>query len=133
MENQLTELIGTIMGELKEISKTETIVGEPVHLGDKMVVPVTKLSLGFAVGGGEGKAPEKGSSFGGAGGGGAKVEPVGFIVIQEDNVSFLPTKPGKFEGLIDAIPGVINKVKDIIPDKNKAKGKSGQKSKEKET
>ena len=133
MENQLTELIGTIMGELKEISKTETIVGEPVRLGDKMVVPVTKLSLGFAVGGGEGKAPEKGSSFGGAGGGGAKVEPVGFIVIQEDNVSFLPTKPGKFEGLIDAIPAVINKVKDMIPDKNKAKGKSGEKSKEKET
>ena len=131
MENQLAELIGTIMGELKEISKTETIVGEPVRLGDKMVVPVTKLSLGFAVGGGEGKAPEKGSSFGGAGGGGAKVEPVGFIVIQEDNVSFLPTKPGKFEGLIDAIPAVINKVKDMIPDKNKAKGKSGQKSEEK--
>ena len=133
MENQLTELIGTIMGELKEISKTETIVGEPVSLGKKMVVPVTKLSLGFAVGGGEGKAPEEGSSFGGAGGGGAKVEPVGFIVIQEDNVSFLPTKPGKFEGLIDAIPAVINKVKDIIPDKNKGKGKSGEKSKEKET
>jgi len=63
MENQLTELIGTIMGELKEISKTETIVGEPVSLGDKMVVPVTKLSLGFAVGGGEGKAPEKGSRW----------------------------------------------------------------------
>jgi len=35
--------------------------------------------------------------------------------------------------LIDAIPAVINKVKDIIPDKNKAKGKSGEKSKEKET
>jgi len=133
MENQLTELIGTIMGELKEISKTESIVGEPVSLGEKMVVPVTKLSLGFAVGGGQGKAPEKGSNFGGAGGGGAKVEPVGFIVIQEDNVSFLPTKQGKFEGLIDAIPGVISKVKDIMPDKNKGKGKSGEKSKEKET
>lgn len=125
MENQLTELIGTIMGELKEISRTEAIIGEPVRLGEKMIVPVTKLSLGFAVGGGEGKAPEKGSSFGGAGGGGAKVEPVGFIVIQEDDVSFLPTKPGKFEGLIDAIPAVINKVKDIIPAKNKAKDKSG--------
>lgn len=127
MENQLTELIGTIMGELKEISRTEAIIGEPVRLGEKMIVPVTKLSLGFAVGGGEGKAPEKGSSFGGAGGGGAKVEPVGFIVIQEDDVSFLPTKPGKFEGLIDAIPAVINKVKDIIPAKNKAKGKSEEK------
>ena len=97
-----------------------------------MVVPVTKLSLGFAVGGGEGKAVEKGSSFGGAGGGGAKVEPVGFIVIQEDNVSFLPTKPGQFEGLIDAIPGVINKVKDIIPGKDKGKGIKQERGKDKE-
>lgn len=130
MENELTELIGAIMGELKEVSKTETIVGEPVSLGEKMIVPVTKMSLGFAVGGGEGKAQEKGTSFGGAGGGGAKVEPMGFIVIQEDNVSFLPTKPDKFEGLIDAIPGIINKVKDIIPDKNKGKEKREKKSNE---
>ena len=129
MENELNELVGTIMGELREISKTESIVGEPVNLGEKMVVPVTKLSLGFAVGGGEGKAVEKGSSFGGAGGGGAKVEPVGFIVIQEDKVSFLPTKPGKFEGLIDAIPGVVNKVKDIIPGKDKGKGSTEEKGK----
>ena len=126
MANELNELIGTIMGELKEIARSESIVGEPVTLGEKMVVPVTRLSLGFAVGGGEGKAREKGSNFGGAGGGGGKVEPVGFIVIQENEVSFLPTKPGKFEGLIDAIPGVINKVKDIIPDKDKGKGKRGE-------
>ncbi len=126
MQNQLSKLVGTIMGELKEISKTESIVGEPVRLGDKMVVPVTRLSLGFAVGGGEGQTPSKGSNLGGAGGGGAKVEPVGFIVIQEDNVSFLPTKEGAFEGLIDAIPWVIKKVKDIIPSKDETKSKKDE-------
>ncbi len=132
MQNQLSKLVGTIMGELKEISKTESIVGEPVKLGEKMVVPVTRLSLGFAVGGGEGQTPSKGSNLGGAGGGGAKVEPVGFIVIQEDNVSFLPTKEGKFEGLIDAIPWVIKKVKDIIPSKDETKSKKDETNGDKE-
>lgn len=74
MQNQLSKLVGTIMDELKEISKTESIVGEPVRLGDKMVVPVTRLSLGFVVGGGEGQTPNKGSNLGGAGGGGAKID-----------------------------------------------------------
>ena len=38
---------------------------------------------------------------------------MGFIVIDEDKVSFLPTKPGKFEGLVDAIPDVLDKVKGL--------------------
>ena len=132
MQNQLSKLVGTIMDELKEISKTESIVGEPVRLGNKMVVPVTRLSLGFVVGGGEGQTPNKGSNLGGAGGGGAKIEPVGFIVIQEDNVSFLPTKEGRFEGLIDAIPWVIKKVKDIIPSKDETKSKKDETNSDKE-
>ena len=59
------------------------------------------------------------------------MEPVGFIVIEKDTVSFLPTKPGKFEGLIDAIPGVINKVKDMVPGKGKTEGTKKEKQKKK--
>lgn len=129
MADKLTDLISSIMGELKQISKTETIIGEPVKLGDKMVVPVSKVSVGFGVGGGEGKADEKSSGFGGGGGGGVRVEPVGFIVIQEDRVSFLATKPGRFEGLVEAIPGFLEKVKGFTKgrDKNKTEDKSAGK------
>lgn len=126
MADRLTDLVSSIMSELQNIAKTETIVGEPVKLGQKMVVPVSRLSLGFAVGGGEGEAPEKGGGFGGGGGGGAKIEPVGFIVIDEDKISFLPTKPGKFDGIIEAIPGVFEKVKEILPKKDKAVPKSSE-------
>jgi len=121
MPNKLKELLSSIIGELKEISATETIIGEPVTLADKKVIPVSRLMLGFGVGGGEGESDEKGSGFGGGGGGGIRVEPVGFIVIDGDKVSFLPTKPGRFEGLIDAIPGVLNKIKGIKKDKGEKK------------
>lgn len=124
MPNKLTELISSIMSELKQIAATETIIGEPVKLGDKMVVPVTKLLIGFGVGGGEGQADDKGTGFGGGGGGGARIEPVGFIVIEEDKVSFLPTKPGKYEGIIDAIPGVIDQVRKISKSMGKGKGEN---------
>ncbi|MHA1939461.1 MAG: GerW family sporulation protein [Candidatus Thorarchaeota archaeon] len=118
MPDKLKGLLSSIMAELKHIAASETIVGKPVALGDVSVVPVTRLMVGFGVGGGEGESDKKGQGFGGGGAGGARVEPVGFIVIGEDKVSFLPTKPGKFEGLIDAIPDLLDKVKGLTKDKS---------------
>ena len=118
MPNKLKGLLSSIMAELKHIAASETIVGKPVALGDVSVVPVTRLMVGFGVGGGEGGSDEKGQGFGGGGAGGARVEPVGFIVIGENKVSFLPTKPGTFEGLIEAIPDVLEKVKGLTKDKS---------------
>jgi uncharacterized spore protein YtfJ len=129
MPNKITELISSIIGELKQIATTETIIGEPTKLGDKMVVPVSRVSVGFGAGGGEGQTEDKGAGFGGGGGGGVRVEPVGFIVIDGDKVSFLPTKPGRFEGLIDSIPGVIEKVKSL-KGKSKSKDKGEEKAEE---
>ena len=118
MPNKLEGLLSSIIDELKQISTSETIVGKPVVVGDKRIVPVTRVMVGFGVGGGESESDKKGQGFGGGGAGGARVEPVGFIVIGEDKVSFLPTKPGKFEGLVDAIPDVLDKVKGLKKDKS---------------
>ena len=45
MPNKLMELLSSIMGELKKISTTETVVGEPVKMADKMIVPVTRITI----------------------------------------------------------------------------------------
>ena len=122
MPNKLQELLSSIIGQLKEIATTETIVGKPVTMGDKSVVPVSRLAIGFGVGGGEGERKGTESGFGGGGGGGAKVEPVGFIIIDGEKVSFLPTSHSKFEGLIEAIPDLIGKIRTLkkeIVDKSK--------------
>ena len=117
MSNKLNELLGSIMGELKQISNTETIIGKPVKFGDKSVVPVSKVSVGFGVGGGEDES-KGGAKFGGGGGGGARVEPVGFIIIDGDRVSFLPTSHDKYQGLIEAIPDLVNKLRGFKKDKS---------------
>lgn len=129
MPNKLQELLSSIMIELKHIAATETIIGKEVTIGNKTVVPVSRIMIGFGVGGGEGSSEKQGEGFGGGGGGGARVEPVGFIVIDGDNVSFLPTKPGKFEGLVEAIPGVLEKFKGLKKNKDK-KDKGKEKAKE---
>jgi uncharacterized spore protein YtfJ len=119
MGNRLEELASAIITQLKEIAGSDTVVGKQVVLGNKSVVPVTRVAVGFGVGGGEGQESETKSGFGGGGGGGVRVEPVGFIIIEEDKVSFLPTGRTKYEGIISAIPELITKIVDLKGDSKK--------------
>jgi uncharacterized spore protein YtfJ len=111
MPTRINELLTSIISQLKEIAVTESIVGKPVTLGDKMIVPVAKISVGFGAGGGEEEGKSDSSKFGGGGGGGAKIEPAGFIIYDGEHFSFLPTSQNRFEGIIEAIPDIINKIK----------------------
>jgi uncharacterized spore protein YtfJ len=54
MGNNVMEVISGIVGELKTIASAESIVGEAVTVGDKTVIPVVRISVGFGAGGGEG-------------------------------------------------------------------------------
>lgn len=126
MPNKLQELATAIISQIKEIAASDTVIGKQVSMGNKSVVPITRVTVGFGVGGGEGESGEKGSGFGGGGGGGVRVEPMGFIIIEEDKVSFLPTGRSKYEGLIAAIPDLISRVQEFKKDKSdKKEPKSG--------
>ena len=117
MPPKLKETLSAIIGELKQIATTETVVGDPLTLDDKMVVPVSRIMVGFGVGGGEGEEVKKRGGFAGGGAGGARIDPIGFIIIDGEKISFLPTKPGRFEGFIDSIPGIVEKFKSPKADK----------------
>lgn len=118
MANNVMEVITGIVGELKQIASAESIIGEAVTVGGKTVVPVVKISVGFGAGGGEGEKEKSVGGFGAGGGGGCIVEPAAFIIMDETGVSLLPAKPGKIDSLVEAIPGVVNK---IVGLKNKLK------------
>lgn len=109
MANNVVDILKGVVGELREISKSETIIGEPITVGDKTVIPVVKISVGFGAGGGQGER-EKMGGFGGGGGGGAKIEPAAFIIMDKDGISLLPATKGKWEGLIESIPGIAKKI-----------------------
>ncbi len=111
--NRVSEILKDIVGELKEIASSQTVVGEPITIGDKTVVPVVKISVGFGAGGGQGEYPSKGGGFGGGGGGAAKIEPSAFIIMDKDRISLLSAKPGKLDALVEAVPGLIGKIRDI--------------------
>ena len=111
--NNVTEILRAVVGELKEISRSETIIGEPVTVGKRTVIPVVKISVGFGAGGGQGEGNKVGEGFGGGGGGGARIEPAAFIIMDEDGVSLLPATKGSWASIIDAIPGIAKKISQV--------------------
>lgn len=121
--NHVVDIIRGVVSELREIAKTESIVGEPITIGSKTLVPIIRISVGFGAGGGEGTDDKNRGGFGGGGGGGARVEPAAFIVIEEDGISLLPAKPGAIDSLIDAVPAVVGKLSKIAKDLSSKKSK----------
>jgi len=89
MPNNVTDILRGVVSELREISRSETIIGEPVQAGERTVIPIVKISVGFGVGGGEGSESGSKAGFGGGGGGGAKIEPAAFLIIDKDDVRLI--------------------------------------------
>lgn len=135
MSNNVVDILKGVVGELREIARSETIIGKPVTVGDKTVIPVVKVSVGFGAGGGQGEMDKDKAGYGGGGGGGAKIEPSAFIIMDADGIRLLPTAKGKWDTIIDAIPDItkkINKLKKKFTS-DKGKGDNSEKDDESET
>lgn len=117
MSDSVAEIIRSVVGELKEIARCESVVGQAITIGDKTVVPVVRLSVGFGVGAGDGDRQKTGGSLkGGGGAGGASITPVAFIIMNKDEISLLPVNKSSWEGLVESIPGVAKKIAELTKD-----------------
>ncbi len=120
---EVAELIKRLLKEIHTISKTETVVGEPLVVGDSKIIPISKLSLGFGVGGlstqAEGSGPESGEAAtnGGGAGGGVKVQPVAFVVVDPQGGAQLLCLDEPESSVIDKILSVAPELVDRITGK----------------
>ena len=124
----IEKLVDTVLTKLKEISRTETIIGKPVTLDNVTIIPVTKLSVGFGAGGGS-KDEEKGT--GEATGGGASIEPVAFFVIRGEKVELVTVKKDGtgISKFLELVPKIMESVKDFKSDSGKKSSKKEGKEK----
>ena len=123
MSNSIEGILGVSMEKIREMVDVNTIIGDAITSPDgTTIIPVSKVSFGFASGGSDlpTQAAEK---FAGGAGAGVTVKPVAFIVITRDgDVKLMElgnSKPSAIEGVIDAIPNVVEKIKGFIGDKKK--------------
>ena len=110
MELQFEEFLGKITEFIKTEANTETVIGEQFQLGEFKCVPVIKVGMGFGSGGGEGVEAKTKKGQGMGAGAGVGIEPLGFLVTKENEISFI--EAGKAHGLAAAfekVPELIDK------------------------
>jgi uncharacterized spore protein YtfJ len=118
----LSDVIKTALDQINFIAKTETVIGKPITAGNVTLIPVSRVSIGFAAGG----AGNEGKSGSGAGtGGGVTVIPVAFISIVDDKVQVYPIEkndPG-LSKILSLAPELIKYVSKFMG-KNSTKEKN---------
>ena len=125
MENKINQDLNGLMHQLENFITTKTVVGEPIHIDQTILVPLIDVSFAAATGSTASnkfverhKEKEKrvdGGVGAGAGGLGAKVMPSAMLVIQNGTTQLINIRnQDSITKLIDMIPGLISKVPDLF-------------------
>lgn len=111
-------ILATAIDKIKDMVDCQTIIGDPIDAGDGIkVIPISKVTYGFASGGSDFPTKTSKELFGGGGGAGVTIQPVAFLVINKGEVSVKYICEGSessAERIIGMVPDVVNKVGDII-------------------
>lgn len=129
-EHPIEGLMTTAMNSIQDMIDVNTIIGEPIEASNNIVIiPISKVSFGFAAGGSEFKGEtideyrkvEKEEQiqyrlpFGGGSGAGVTINPVSFLVIQSNNVKMIPINhASSIDKLLDYVPDLIEKTNSIM-------------------
>lgn len=121
---QIIELMEDMVGALSDTIKSEVVFGKEVDLGPAKIVPISRVSIGYGGGGGEGDqrfGPHRdkkerhptGKGTGSGAGGGVRVRPVGVIVFTDEGVRVekIPDKAGLCDKIFDKIPDLVDLAK----------------------
>ena len=129
-EHPIEGLMTTAMNSIQDMIDVNTIIGETIETSNNIVIiPISKVSFGFAAGGSEFKGEtvdeytkkEKEEQvqyrlpFGGGSGAGVTINPIAFLVIQENNVKLMPVNnTSSLDKLLDYMPDLMEKASNSL-------------------
>lgn len=120
-KHPLGELMNGTIDKIKAMADANTVIGEPIVAGEVTIVPVSKVSYGFGVGGSDfttkNQKPGQDNSFGGGTGAGVTIMPMGFLIVRGTSVKLLPVAPppdGALDRVVDMVPDLVDKVTDFV-------------------
>ena len=104
-DNQFASTIGALFQGMDEFVTTKTVVGEPVTVGDAIILPLVDVTCGMAAGAFGQSAKEKN-----AGGMSAKMSPSAVLVIQNGVTKLVNIKQqDAVTKVLDMVPDFVNK------------------------
>ena len=116
-EHPIQGLMGVTIEKIRDMVDTSTIIGDPIHVDDTTtIIPVSRVTFGFASGGSDVAPQSSKQMFGGGSGAGVSVTPVAFLVVSNGNVRTvqLVEKVSAVDNVIASLPELVDKVVALI-------------------
>lgn len=112
-EHPAQETLRVTMDEIRGMVDANTIIGQPIQCENgTTVIPISKVSFGFASGGSDLPTKVAKDMFGGGGGAGVSITPVAFLVIMPNDVKLLQLSVNAAtpNAIINMVPDVMDKI-----------------------
>ncbi len=120
-EHPIQGLMDVTLEKIKTMVDANTVVGDPITTADgTLVLPISKISYGFASGGSDFPSKTTQQLFGGGGGAGVTITPVAFLIIHDGNVRMIQLADSAHpaDRVIGLVPEMVDKITGLF-DKNK--------------
>lgn len=129
--NFLEDLVSSSISKIEELAQSKTIIGEPITItSGKTIIPISKVSIGYVVGGGEYNSVNKKLPYPtcGGSGGGVSITPIGFIVETEQDIKFIDVEnKTAYQTILNLFNTVLSKVKKNPENNYEPKGMDNEK------
>ena len=117
MSKTLPNMLDNTISKIREMVDVNSVIGNPITTPDGVtIIPVSKVSVGFG-GGGSDYAKSTKDAFGGGAGGGVKVTPICFLIVQNGSVRMMPVAaPASTtaDRLVEMVPDTLDKLANFI-------------------
>lgn len=121
-EKNLEGLLNVSLENIKGLVDSNSIIGSPITTPDgTTIIPVSKVSFGFASGGSDFPTSSPKDMFGGGSGGGVTIQPMAFLVIKGESVRMiqLADKNNISERLANMVPDAVDTISSLISKRDK--------------
>ena len=131
MDHPIGHLMQTTLENIKDMVDVNTVIGEPIETGSgSTIIPISKVSFGFLAGGGEYDAAHQAAAaalpFAGGSGAGVSVQPVGFLVVDENGVKMLPAQHlTAWERAMNCAPQLVDDIRSLLLPKEEKQAQEG--------
>lgn len=116
-ENSIKGILDVTMDKVRAMCDADTIIGKPIVANEEVtIIPVSKVSYGFASGGSDIPTKSGNAVFGGGGGAGMTISPTAFLVIKGSDVRMIQvsSKPDAVDKAVALLPDLVDKITELF-------------------
>ena len=116
-ENGAGKILSSTIEKIRGLVDTSTIIGEAIYAENNVtIIPVSKVTYGFASGGADFPSKSNQELFGGGGGAGVTITPVAFLVISDGEVTLkhITAYDNAAERVVNLVPEMFDKVTGLV-------------------